>query len=191
MQTNQIEKKLDKKHYKISIGLMICGVIFYFFIKPITIGHDIRYSIYIFWLPTIIGMFALGLYRKNFLIQRFTSKKAIGLFIIDAFYFLVHGIIFSYLSFGQLASITWELLNYIEAKQNPQEIIECEVERFWVKKNPTIDFKLDNKSERLKVKYSEIEMYSEENPTDYKIDIRVHKGIWNHYLVEDFEVKKR
>ena len=188
---NQTEKMLEEKHYRIIIGLMIFGIVYYFFLKPITIGNDVRYSICIFWLPTIFGMLVLGIYRKNFLIKRFATKKIISSYIFDIFYFLLQGIIFSYLSFGQLASITWEILNYKEAKQNPQEIIECDIERFWLKKNPTIDFKLDNKFERFKVKYSEIKQYSEENPMDYKINIKVHKGIWNHYLVEDYEIEKK
>lgn len=169
---------------------MIIGVIYYFFFKPITIGNDQRYNIYIFWLPTILGIIILGIYRRKFLKNRFNKKKNFNTNIIDFFYFLIQGVFFSYLSFGQISNITWEILNYNEAKKNQKENIECEIERFWIKKRPTIDFKFNGKIERLRVKYSDIKQYSENNVENYKIKISARKGIWNYYLVEEFEIKE-
>jgi len=44
----QQEKKLEKKHYRIITGLIVFFIAYYF-IEPKTMGHDVRYSIYILY----------------------------------------------------------------------------------------------------------------------------------------------
>lgn len=125
------EKKLEKKHYRIIVALMILDVVYYYFIQPKTIGHDIRYSIYIFWLPTLLGMLILALYRRKFLIDRFLNNKGVALWAFMFFFYLLQGLVFSYLSFGQIAKISWDFINYQTAIQNSREVLECDITRFW------------------------------------------------------------
>jgi hypothetical protein len=60
-------------YFRILIGLMIIGVINYCFFDPILIGHDNRYKIYVFLLPTVIGMLSLTFYRKDFLLRKLAA----------------------------------------------------------------------------------------------------------------------
>jgi hypothetical protein len=49
------------------------------------------------------------------------------------FYFL-QGVMFSYLTFGQVARAGWDYLNYRTAMDHPVETMVCDVKRFWSKK---------------------------------------------------------
>lgn len=185
------EKKLEEIHYRIIIVLAIIAVGYHFLIQPKTIGHDLRNTIFVFLIPTIFGMIILGIYRRQFLIDNFLNNKGFGERTFMIFFFLLQGIIFSYLSFGQLAQIGWDTINYREAQRNPQEIIVCDVERFWSKRNSKIDFKLNDRPENFKVEYSVIKQYEDKKPNNYKLEIKVHKGIWNHYLVDGYTISKK
>ncbi|ENA1795755.1 hypothetical protein ABF176_002608, partial [Flavobacterium psychrophilum] len=110
------------------------------FIESETIGHDEKYEIYIFWLPMIVGIFFFGIYRKDFLIRKYLSfKETYAKIYVIGFYF-IQGILVSYLSFGQIASVIWNYINKFEAEKNPTEIITCKVTGFYTKKNPTVSF---------------------------------------------------
>lgn len=188
-QTVTKEKRLEKIHYRILIGLMVIGVINYYFFDPTTIGQDNRYTIYIFLLPTIIGMLVLALYRKEFLLHKLTiSDKLIGKFIIIVFY-LVQGFLFSFLSIGLVSKITFNYLNNDIAKQNQTEIITCEITRFWTGRRPSIDFKYKNRHDKFRVRYKTIKEYEDKQPSDYKLEISARKGLWNYYLVDDWTIK--
>lgn len=188
----QTEEKLEKTHYRIIIGLMIFAVTYYFFIEPKTIGKDVRYSIYIFWLPTITGMFALGTYRRQFLIKQFRTNTGIALRSFMIFFYLLQGLIFSYLSFGQVAKMSWDYANYVTAKQKSSEVLNCEVLGIWVtKKSNRLGFTLNNIRETFNVSYQFIKDYKDENPKDYKVVINARRGIWNYYVVDSWEMKRR
>ena len=188
-QTITEEKRLERIHYRILIGLMIIGVVNYYFFDPTTIGHDNKYTLYVFLLPTVIGMLVLAFYRKDFLFHKLTiSNKLIGKFLIIIFY-LVQGFLFSFLSIGLISEITFNYLNNDTAKQNQSEIITCEITRFWTGKRPSIDFKYNNGHDKFRVNYKTIKEYEDKQPSDYTLEISARKGLWNYYLVDDWTIK--
>ncbi len=187
----QTENKLDKFHYRIIVGLAIIAITYYYFIEPRTIGHDNRYTIYIFALPTIIGMLILGYYRRHFLINRFTTNRGIILWTFMTLFYLTQGVIFSYLSLGQLAKISWDIINNKTAKQNSEEFFDCKIIKFWTGKRPSIDFKFNDRHESIKVNYSTIKEYENKNKEDYILKIKATKGLWNYYNLNEWYIEHK
>lgn len=185
------DKNKDKIHYKILIGLLIIGVLYYLFFEPNLIGNDSRYTYYIFLTPITIGIVVLFLYRKNFLIYKLNSCKNLKNKIFILFFYGLQGILFSYLLFGQIAKISWDKLNERIAEKNPEEVLICEITRFWTsKRSNQIEFQFENKFEKFNVSYSTIKEYLNKNPKDYYLKINAKKGIWNYYLVYKWEIIK-
>lgn len=186
------EKKLERVHFRVLLGLMIFGAVYYFFLEPKTIGHDNRYSIYILGLPTILGLLAIIIYRRQFLVNKFSTNKGFILWTFMTFFYLTQGLLFSYLSFGQGAKISWDILNNRAAKQNTEEIIECQVTKFWTGiRSNNIDFLFNDRYNKFNVKYKTIKDYLDKNPNDYYIEITARKGLWNYYLVESWDIKNK
>ncbi|MFD1601467.1 hypothetical protein ACFSJW_15590 [Flavobacterium artemisiae] len=185
------EKKLQRIHYSLLIMAMISFVVNYMFLRNSTIGHDIRYVIYIFCVPVIIGVLFFGIYRREFLIKTYLSfnKTFEKLYVIG--FFLLQGVLISYLSFGQIAWITWSYLNKKESEKNKIEIINCNITGFYLKKNPDISFKFNNRTEVLSVTTEMNRENYNRNRKDYKVEITVQKGIWNYYVVKKWELKKK
>jgi len=188
----QQEKKLEKKHYRIITGLIVFFIAYYF-IEPKTMGHDVRYSIYILLLPTIIGILILGIYRREFLIHRFATSKGFFPRIFLIFFFFIQGILFSYLSFGQIARIGWDYYNYRVAQKNPEETFICPVTEFQRSHRSgsanRINFKFNDQHASVIVGNSTIKKYKNENPEDYYLKIRANKSLWNYYVVNDWTIK--
>jgi len=174
---------------------MIFCVVYYYYLEPITIGktigYDWRYNIFIFWSPTIIGIITLGIYRRNFLINRFSTNKGLALWTFMILFYLAQGLMFSYLSFGQIANVTWGIINKKTAEQNPIEIFQCEVTKFRTHKGPSFDFKFKGVHESIRVNYETIKEYKDKNPNNYIIEIEGRKGIWNHYILNSWILKEK
>jgi len=185
------EKKLDKYHYWQLIVLMILGVLYHYFIEPKTIGNDNRYLLYIFLLPTIGGMLILVFYRRKFLKYRFSTNKEAFLWSYMTLLYLTQGFLFSYLSFGQIAKVGWDYINYQTAKNNNLESITCDVDRFWAKRSYSFDYKFMGNYESFIVPYTTIKGYKDKNPRDYQLNIQLRKGIWNYYLVESWTINHK
>lgn len=186
------EKKLEKRHYSIIIGLMISYATYYFFFEPNLIGHDSRYTIYIFLLPTLLGLLTLAVYRRKFLIIKFSTNKGFTLRTFMTVFYLIQGLLFSYLSFGQVAKISWDILNNRTSKQNIEEVFDCKITRFWTgRRSNNIDFLFNNRHNKFDVQYKTIKDYLNTNPDDYYLKITARKGLWNYYLVEHWDIKTK
>ena len=184
------EKKTERIHYSLLIFAMIFSVVNLGFIESETIGGDNRYEIYIFLLPTIIGIIFFGIYRKEFLIRKYLSFKEIYAKIYVIGFYLLQGILVSYLSFGQIASVIWNYINKNEAEKNPTEIVICKVKGFYTKKNPDVSFEFKNQIEVFNVSSETNRENYNRNPKDYQLEITIQKGIWNYYLVKHWKLKK-
>ncbi len=168
---------------------MVIGIVQYYFFDPTTIGHDNRYTLYVFLLPTLIGILALAFYRKDFLLHKLTiSEKLIGKFLIIIFY-IIQGFLFSFLSIGLISKLTFNYINNDIAKQNQTKIITCKITRFWSGRRPSINFKYGNRSDKFRVNYKTIKEYEDKQPDNFKLEIKARKGLWNYYLVDDWTIK--
>lgn len=107
------------------------------------------------------------------------------------FYYLTQGIVFSYLSFGQIAKVSWDYFNNQTLKQNTEEIINCRITRFWTGKNPSIDFMFNNRNESIKLNYSTLKKYENKNVNDYNLKIIVTKGLWNYYNLNEWNIEHK
>ena len=183
------EKKKEQIHYTLLIFALIFCVINLSFIESETIGHDERYEIYVFWLPIIIGVVFFGIYRREFLIRKYLSYKEIYFKIYVIGFYLLQGILVSYLSFGQIASVMWNYINKNEAEKNPTEIVFCKVTGFYTKKNPDVSFIFKNQTEVFNVNSETNRENYNRNPKDYELEITVQKGIWNYYIVKHWKLK--
>lgn len=186
----QGEKRLEKKHIWLIYLFGIIAAAYYFFIEPTTIGHDRRYLIYIFLLPTIFGMIVLGIYRREFLVNRFSQNKGFILWTFMLVFYLGQGFIFSYISFGQAAKMGWDYVNYRATQENQEETLICPVADFRTgKRQDYIDFKFNGKYESLKVSYSTFRDYQGKNPNDYFLRINATKGLWSYYTVNGWTIE--
>lgn len=182
-------RKLDRFYYKLFLVFAIIGVLYHFLMAPISIGKDIRYDVFIIYLPVGFGVFFFGfLNRKFFHFQLKDSKSFFEKSFVSLLY-LLFGIILSYSIFGTIARASWDLVNYKIAKQNPKEIIEVNVEHFDTWRFPKIKFVFNQKMESFRTNYHYINQFNKENPEKYYLEIQVQKGIWNHYLVNDWKIK--
>lgn len=185
------DERRDKIHYHLFIGFAVLYVLHYTFIAKETIGQDERYTWYIFAAPTCIGALLLVLYQSKFN-GAFFSKRLEGFtelvlgFLLAAFTALVC----SYLVFGNLANITWEYINRREAHQHMPQAFYCPITQFVEGKHDQIRFTFNGKSESVRASYKTIEPYLEVNPADYELEVIARKGLWNYYLVEDWNIKR-
>ena len=168
---------------------MIFFIVNYMFFEDVTLGHDRRYVMYIFCLPLIIGLVFFGIYRREFLIKTYLSFKETYAKIYVVGFYLLQGIVVSYLSFGQIAGVMWNYINKNEAEKNPTEIINCKITGFYTRKNPDVSFKFKNRTEVFRVSSEMNRQNYNRNPKDYELEITIQKGIWNYYLVKHWELK--
>ena len=191
----QIEKKLEKKHYRIIIGLMILSVICYSVVEPNIagqmIGYDVRYTLFILWGPVISGIVILGIYRRKFLIYKFSTTRGFAVWIFMIFFYLVEGIFVAYLSLGQVARISWLVANKAAEEKNQTELIACDVTKFWAKRKPFIEFKFRGRYESIQVNYGAIAEYQDKNPDQYHLEIEAKKGVWNYYIIDRWTITKK
>lgn len=186
------EKKANRLHYAIILAFMFLGAVYHFFIAPVIIGHDSRYSLCIFWLPVVCGILVLGVYRKQFLIYRYSADKALVYRAFVVGFYLLQGFIFSYLSFGLIARVAWDTYNYRVASENPVEEIERDVSEFWTGRGPSkVYFDFNGRSESLNSGYRKLSTYQKGNPANYVIRIRAQKGVWGYYVVKGWHLEKK
>jgi len=186
------EKKLEKVHYKIVIGLMIVFILYYKFIHPKTIGYNFHYTLYIVVLPIIIGILALGYYRRGFLLDKINISKRAFFKIFAGGFYLLQGILFSILSFGLVAIASWDYINKSTADRNPSEIIKCKITKFYsggARSGPAIEFKYQNRNEKLSINYKTLKKYKDSSPEKYELQISIKRGLWNYCIVNDWTIK--
>jgi len=171
---------------------MVFWLLHHLFLDKSMIGGDERYSIYIFWTPVILGIFILGLYRKSFLINKITINEGAISKLISLGFILLQGILFSYLSFGFLAHGIWNQLNVKESETHLPEYIECDIERFWFANNgETSEIRIFFKGEleSINVSFKSIREYKGQDPNNYKLVLKVKKGLWDNYIIKNWEIK--
>jgi hypothetical protein len=190
-------KKRAKIEEKIFIGILVLGVIYYLFFEDLSFGEDYRYTLYVFWLPTILGfVFSvkysfIAEYWRSLLIDLKKEKY----FLMKIFYplFLVAmTFMYSVIMFWMPSNIIWDSINKIESITNEVEVYNLPVEKFYKGRGRSyrdkICFRFKNQSESIQVSSEFIKPYLDKNPKNYRIKLKVRKGIWNYYVYEDFDI---
>jgi hypothetical protein len=183
------ENILANKHSKLIYIFGLLTVIYYYFIAPKTIGNDNRYMIFIIIVPTLVGMLTLGLYRNQFLKNRISINKGFAIRTFVVSFYLIQGLIFSYITFGLIAKIGWDYYNYIETRKNHEETLTCPIIKIWTGKRPSIYFSFNNSTENIKVQYSKIKMYEGIDVNKLCLKIKATKGVWNYYSLNNWKIQ--
>lgn len=186
------EKKLDKRNYIILIGLILVYVIYRSYFKIDTIGHDYRYSLFVLLIPTISGIIILGYLKREFLTDKLNESKGVlqkGFLIL---LFLLQGFIFSYFSIGFVADAIWNHLNKKTADMSSAEIVSCELTGIYSgtsKSSPKVNFEFHGKPEHLTIDHKTYGQYFTFTLKDLKIHLIIRKGIWDFYIIDNWEIK--
>lgn len=193
---HQYKGKRNKNFlYQYFILLLFIGVLYHIFIESSYIGKDYRYNIFVFWIPIFIGFFiaikfnTLGLdYKKIYSEVKKEKKihiKIIYILLVNLIFFM-----FSIIMFWIPSNIIWDLLNKIEARKNNIEVLSVRVEKFTKSRHSNkIYFKFKNRTESIKVSSKTINLYIDKNPNNYIIEIGTKKGIWNHYIIDSWNIE--
>lgn len=97
--------------YILLIALSIYGISYYFIFKPLTIGHNINYNLYIVWIPIIIGLIVISWLRKDFLKRLNKTFKSKTDKVLTYLLLFIMGLMYSYLSFGITTEIVFQIIN--------------------------------------------------------------------------------
>ncbi|MFM7021672.1 MAG: hypothetical protein ACKOXB_01735 [Flavobacteriales bacterium] len=192
------EKKRDTIMYYIFIVLGIAFVLYGYGFKPEIIGHDWRYSIFIFILPVLIGMFLLLFIRKEFLRVKIGAKKTIkGKFFLSIWY-IIQGFLASLFSMYFIFQFSFDYLNQRKSQVSVPEYFKCKVEKFVLKHRDGIDlqsasvqFRFQDNAESFRSSRSVIEKLDYEHSENYILELKVSKGLWNYYMVNEWKIIKR
>ena len=182
------ERKAEKLHYRLLIGLMALNVLHYLFLEPKLVGHDKRYITYISILPTLVGIVALVIYRYKFLLSKYKGSKGVILKTFVICFYFIQGILFSYLSLGFIAKVSWNYLNQREAENNLTESMIFKVDKILTGRKPKVEFSFQNRFESIPVSYQSIKEFKSKNFKALELRVRVQKGLWNYYVVKDWHI---
>ncbi|NOS90286.1 MAG: hypothetical protein HOP30_00035 [Cyclobacteriaceae bacterium] len=187
------EKRIEKIHYRIFIALLISWLAYHLFLRQVQVGGDYRYTLYVFFLPTMLGMVVLAVYRNKHLVQIVSESKSLLYKFFVILFYTAQGFLVSYVSFGLMSEIVFDFVNREEQSKNPLETIICSVTDFHFSRRgyPKIYFTYEGITENVPVSNSQIDEYYESDPANYVIALNVRQGIWNYYRVYDWEIQPK
>lgn len=191
------ETKKDKYHYYLLVILAVLGLVHETFLKPETLGHDIRYTYYIFGLPMVVGFAFISFYNLSTVKKilrinvQITIKEQFAR-IFSLVVLIVVGLALSYFCFALPVDIVFQQLNRREAKKNPTEMIHCSISQFnrGKKFGASIDFKFQNKFESFKISRKYYDSHKDIDLSKSYLEIIASKGLWSYYIVKNWEIKQ-
>ena len=190
------QKKLDVILYRSFMTAIAVFVLYHIFIESHYFGSDYRYNLYVFWIPTLIGFFItlkFNLSQINWKDCISDLKKETNFFykfFTIPFLILVY-FVFAVIMFWMPSNIIWDVLNKMESKNKKLEVFFIPVDQFSTssKGSDKIYFYFKNELESIPVPYQDIKPYLDKNPSNYKVEIDVRKGLWNHYVLESWDIR--
>lgn len=100
--------------------------------------------------------------------------------------------LFAYFSAGLIAKSIWNQINTSTALTNESEYITCQVDQFHLTdrtdESSRILFFFQYETEAVYARRDFLKKYVDKNPDDYLIELKVKKGIWNYYVLEDWNL---
>ncbi len=198
MKKNKLKKKtIDKINDALFFIFCLTGIIYFLFFQSVTIGGDYKYFVYVFLIPTLIGFFLTAKFTFfskswNSIFIDLRKEKYLILRFIYPFLLITSNFMFSYVFFGNSANIIWDVINKFESEKNKTEKYFLPITKIYTsyKYKDKIRFVFLNNEESISVKYSEIKPFLNKNIDNLKIEIKVKKGIWNHYILESWHIKE-
>lgn len=162
--------------------------------KPLSIGSDFNYVFFVIALPIMTGISLLIYYRKKLLnpdAPKITNIwQKFGYSIAT---FLVASLL-SFITIGTFASILFETANYYTAQDSKQQTVILPVDEFHKgrgsKATHSIRFHFNDKKEYISVSSNFIHQCIRQSSVKHHIKLKLRKGLWNHYLVDDFDIIK-
>lgn len=180
--------------FRILVGLIIYSAIYYYLLKPQTIGHSRNYNIFIVWIPLAAGLVTIILLRINFLKRFFRTCKSWTDRVFSAIFLLIIGLLFSYLSFNITTQAVWNFISKETSKKHALQTITLPIEKisFGTRRSScTIGFRFNGHYENFKISNSYYREIKNFNPATYELRIYCREGLWGIYYVEDWEMTFR
>lgn len=184
------EKRQEKIIYRVFWGCIISFLLFQYF-KPLTIGNDVKYNVFVVLLPIVAGLTIFYNYKNQILdAKAVASVKNNWHKLGYAAVFTVVISLLSFLSIGLIASIIFETLNYNVALENKTKEVIVPINRFYEgnKGKRKIYFTFNNNSEYFNISRENMKVYKAQSHIKKRLRLTLREGVWNHYLVEDWEV---
>lgn len=195
LQSNETKK--DKFQYYLLVIIAAIGVVHEIFLKPETLGHDIRYTYYIFGLPMFVGFIFISLYNLHLIKDILRINVQISIKeqfkrVFASLVLIILGLALSFFCFSLPLDIVFQQLNRKAAKKNPMEMIHCSINQInrGKKLGASIDFKFQNKSETFKISRKYYESYKNIDLSKSYLEIKASKGLWSYYIVKNWEIKQ-
>jgi len=184
-------EKRDWRNEKIFSAVLVAlglGFLAYHQYKPAIIGHSLLYNIFIEILLSLTGGLAFTIYLIRGIEATIALwKKTVAFAIV-----FVCAALLSFAVFGLMADVGFNYLNYKAAKKNPATTVTLPVTEFHEGNGRHATYKVyfnfEGSSESLATNRETIKYFIAHKDTKKHIRIKLRKGIWNHYLVEDWEV---
>lgn len=188
-------KKQIQPDWLLYTAFIGCGILFVllYMYKPLTIGSDFRYTIFVDIVPIVAGMVLFVIYHKRLInADALRAVKSIWKKIASFCILLFVISLFSYLTIGIIPRLIFEFTNYKTAKKNTVQEIVLPVDKFKKgsgrRETHTVFFYFNNKREKIRVDRATIVKFQAEAATKNKIKLHLREGIWNHYLVEEWDI---
>ncbi len=186
-----MERRWHKRHLRLIIALLVFWIVCYTF-TPHTIGRDWRYPVFVVALPIVLGMVVLGIYRRQFLINHYTASKGLVLRCVIVVSYLVQGVFLSFISFGQVAKMSWDYAQYKATQSNQREVQYCPIDNFITRgRRPRIVIKFNEGTEVIHARHGELKDCNDENVSQYLLKVYATKGVWNYYTLNGWEIVRK
>jgi len=191
----QLKKKREEIYSYVLLGLFFFSIINFLFLQPTIIGCNRYFNIFAVMIPIIIGIIILIILFKDFLISFFSSDEFIIPKIFKTFNLLFLAVVISYITIGQFANITWNVLSRLRANNKPKKVFICQVKE--LNKDIGIRVHMDEvvflfqgRCENIETSLGTLNKYDSSNPEKYNIEVVCQKGI-NCLIVRNWKIVEK
>ena len=187
-----LEKRYLKRYTYLLYIFIPIFLVYSFFFEKKTIGLDIRYYLYIIFIPFLVGAIVNILFAKNFMIKNYASAKNASIKFLSIQLYILFIVFSSFLCFVEPTIIVWDILNNNKVKENYLEQYDCKIISINKRKYSSCSFLFNNKIETFSTHcYSKIKDIDMNHLSNYTITIVIRKGIWDSYIVEEWYIKEK
>jgi hypothetical protein len=179
-----------KNYYLTLIALLISFIVFNLFIKSKIIGGNSALTIYVYTLPTFVGLLILLKFKSVELKSIFTKATSIWEGMIYIGFAGIILLLYSYLSFGFFSILILESSNQLYAKDLNTTTVICDITK--VNKGRRSNFVaiiFQEEPERIGMSYEKISYLKNVNDlAKYSVKLTLTPGLLNTYIVEEVAI---